>query len=120
MGAFYLAGLLGISYLYWAILAFLIALVSLFIRVPPFALPRDPSNWIFKKFILHYFHSAAWLIIAWVCYRLYHREGDLSIGLYILVGIAVVLMLTFLTVWLIDRFQIRRMKGKHKKSNANE
>lgn len=118
MVAFYFAGFLGISLLYWAILAFLIALVSLFIRIPPFALPRNPSNWIFKKFILHYFHIAAWLIIAWVCYRLYYREGDISIWLYILIGIAAALMLTFITVWMIDRFQIRKMKEQNDKNKT--
>lgn len=106
-------GLFGISYLYWAILAFLIALVTLFIRILPFALPRNPSNWIFKKFILHYFHSTAWLILAWVFYRLYRRNGDMTLWLSMLISLAVLLLLIFLAVWMTDRFQIRRMKEKN-------
>lgn len=120
MGTYYITELFGISFLYWAILAFLIALVTLFIRIPPFALPRDPSNWIFKKFILQYFHSIAWLIIAWVCYRLYHREGDGTPWLYLLVGFAVALLLTFMVVLMFDRFQIRKMKEQNDKNKINE
>lgn len=109
----YQAGLFGISYLYWAILAFFIALVSFFIRIPPFALPQNPNNWILKKFILHYFHIIAWLIIAWVCYRVHRRNGDLTPWLTILIVLAVLLLLTFIVVWVIDRFRIRKMKEKY-------
>lgn len=118
MGTYYIAALFGISFLYWAILAFLIAIVTLFIRIPPFALPRNPSNWIFKKFILKYFHSAGWLIIAWVCYRLYHREGYITPWLGILMSLSVVLLLTFLVVWMFDRFQIRKMKEQNDKNKT--
>ncbi|HLU93867.1 MAG TPA: hypothetical protein VKZ54_07075 [Membranihabitans sp.] len=110
-------GFLGISYLYWAILTFLIALLSLFIRIPPFALPKNPSNWIVKKIILQYFHISAWLIISWVFYRLYKREGELTFWLGVLTGIAGVLLTTFLMVWMIDRYTIRKMKDINRKSN---
>lgn len=103
-------GLLGISFLYWTILSFLIALVTLFIRIPPFAMPRNPSNWILKKIILQYFHSLAWLILAWVFYRLFRHNGDLSMWLIILIVIAISLMVIFLLVWWQDRLRIRKMK----------
>lgn len=106
-------GFFGISYLYWAILAFFIALVTLFIRIPPFALPRNPNNWIVKKIILYYFHSTAWLIIAWVCYRIYRRGGDFSVWLGLLSGLAILLLAIFLIVWLIDRLKIRKMKEEN-------
>lgn len=112
MEEFYLSysGFLGISYLYWAILAFLMAMISFFIKIPPFALPRDPSNWIFKKLVLFYFPGTAWLIISWICYRLYRRKGDASFGIYLLFGLAITLFLAFLIVWGTDRFKIKKMK----------
>lgn len=109
-------GLLGISYLYWAILAFFIALLTFFIHIPPLALPRNPSNWILKKYILQYFHSAAWLIMAWVFYRMHRRDGDLTFWLGFLTGIAIGLITTFLLVWIFDRNRIRKMKNINRKS----
>ncbi len=109
----YHIGLFGISYLYWAILAFFVALVSLFIRIPPFALPQNPSNWMLKKLILHYFHSTAWIIIAWVCFRLYRRDGEFTTWLSLLTILSILLLLTFMVVWMIDRFRIRKMKEKY-------
>lgn len=107
------SGFMGISYLYWAILAFLISMTSFFIKIPPFALPRDPSNWIFKKIILFYFPGAAWLIVSWMFYRLHRREGDATLWIYFLLAIAVLLLFTFLIVWGIDRIKIKRMKYKN-------
>lgn len=110
-------GILGISYLYWAILAFLIALITLFIRIPPFALPRNPSNWILKKYVLQYFHSGAWLLISWVLYRIHQKDGEFTFWLAVLTTLACILLLTFLVVWVTDRYRIRKMKQNEKKTN---
>lgn len=107
-------GILGISYLYWAILAFLIALVTLFIRIPPFAMPRNPSNWILKKYILQYFHSGAWLLISWVFYRIHQKDGEFTFWLGVLTTLACLLLITFLLVWGADRYRIRKMKQTEK------
>src|SRR5699024_11410384 len=107
------SGFMGISYLYWAILAFLISLTTFFIKIPPFALPRDPSNWIFKKIILSYFPGISWLIISWMFYRLYRREGDATFWIYCLLALAVILFSTFFVVWGTDRIKIKRLKYKN-------
>lgn len=112
----YFSGLFGISYLYWAILSFLIAMVTLFIRIHPLALPRNPSNWMLKKTVLNYFHSTAWLIIAYVCYRLYRKNGDLTIWVSIWLGIAIIMAIIYLIVWIVDRIRIRKMKVKNLKN----
>lgn len=111
-------GLLGISYLYWAILTFLIALITLFIHITPFALPRNPSNWILKKYILYYFQGAAWLIMTWVFYRLHVLGGELTFWLGMWMGIAGILFLTFLVVWILDRYKIRKLKDKNRNTNS--
>lgn len=115
MGEFYLiyGGLLGISYLYWAILAFVLALLSFFIKIPPFALPRDPSNWIFKKFILAYFSGAGWLIMSWLCIRMHRLEGEATFSIYFWLAVAIAFFFTFLIVWGMDRIKINRLRYRN-------
>lgn len=111
-------GILGISYLYWAILTFFIALVTFFIRIPPFAMPRNPSNWILKKYILQYFHGVAWLLISWVLFRIYRKDGEFTWWLGILTGLALIMLITFFVVWAFDRYKIRQMKEQKRNSNT--
>ncbi|SRR5690606_36952733 len=115
---FFPLGILGISYLYWAILATFIALTTFFIKIPPFALPRNPSLWIVKKYILQYFHSGAWLLTAWVFYRVHRNDGEFTFWLGLWVVVACLLLITFLIVWGWDRYQIKKMKDSNRYSNS--
>lgn len=106
-------GFMGISYMYWAILAFLISIASFFIKIPPFALPNNISNWIFKKIILFYFPGTAWFIISWIFFRLHRRDGDMTFWIYCLLILAIILFVTFIVVWRIDRIKIKRLRYKN-------
>lgn len=106
-------GFMGISYMYWAILAFLISIASFFIKIPPFALPNNISNWIFKKIILFYFPGIAWFIISWIFFRLHRRDGDMTFWIYCLLILAIILFVTFIVVWRIDRIKIKRLRYKN-------
>ncbi|WP_236975191.1 hypothetical protein [Membranihabitans maritimus] len=101
---------IGISYLYWTILAFLIAIIYYIVRLRPLTIPKNPKNWIVKKYIFDYSHSLAWLSISWMFFKMWKNGNNGNWFTWGLGIIALLLFLVFSFGFIQDRMEMKRLR----------
>ncbi len=107
---------LGISYLYWTILAVIVALIFYIVNVSPLAIPKNPNKWIIKKYIFHYAHCTAFLAIGWMFYKLWKNNSS-NWFTWFLGSIGIILFGVFIVTLILDRIHIKKLKESNSQKN---
>lgn len=107
---------LGVSYLYWTILAFIIAVILYIVKVSPLVIPKDPNRWILKKFIFYYAHSIACLFIGWMFFKMWKNNSATWFS-WVLGGVGILLICVYIVAFILDRIRIKKLKQSYSSKN---